>query len=493
MGGQAAQRLGSTGIRPQPCKTEGIGVRHTSWARFSTLAVAVLFSASIATAAAANPNNDQAAYPSQDQVRDAEQAVTSKRSEVAAIESRLRQANQRLDDISERAEQAAEDYNAARWQLEQAKSALKQAEADSERARKNLDSQRAGISALVTQSYMNGGGLQAVEAFISTDGPEAVMNKYLAYQGASTSMEATYQRFQASKAVLQTFEDQKRAAAQEQERLTAEERTRAQAAQALADEAVAVAAQVEVEREQAVEELARAQNISVSLARERQTALEEIARQKREAEARRKAEAAAKKAAEEDARRRAAEAAAQKAAQAAAEKARKEAEQASRDKSTGSGNSSGGSSSGGSSGGSDDSDSTPSTPSTPSAPSAPSGSAAKAIAFATAQLGDMYLWGAAGPDRWDCSGLTMKAWAAAGVSLPHYSVAQYHATKRVSVGNLKPGDLVFYGRSSSPSSIHHVALYVGDGRILHAPRSGKPVQYASMYYSSSSVMFFGRV
>ncbi|MFI2707855.1 C40 family peptidase, partial [Nocardioides sp. CER28] len=115
-------------------------------------------------------------------------------------------------------------------------------------------------------------------------------------------------------------------------------------------------------------------------------------------------------------------------------------------------------------------------------PPAPSGGASAAIAFARAQLGEPYVWGAAGPSSWDCSGLTMKAWAAGGRSLPHYSVAQYEQSTPIRASQLRPGDLVFWGDSDSPSSIFHVALYIGDGRILHAPRTGEPVQEASMYY-----------
>ena len=74
----------------------------------------------------------------------------------------------------------------------------------------------------------------------------------------------------------------------------------------------------------------------------------------------------------------------------------------------------------------------------------------------------------------------MMAWRAGGISLPHYSAAQYAATTPIGVGDLRPGDLVFWG--SSPGSIHHVALYIGDGRILHAPRTGRPVAIDSMYY-----------
>ena len=91
-------------------------------------------------------------------------------------------------------------------------------------------------------------------------------------------------------------------------------------------------------------------------------------------------------------------------------------------------------------------DASPKPPATSPNPPAPSGGAAAAIRFARAQLGEPYVWGAAGPSSWDCSGLTMGAWAAAGVYLPHYSVAQYAATTPISYSQLKPGDLIYLGQ-----------------------------------------------
>jgi cell wall-associated NlpC family hydrolase len=76
----------------------------------------------------------------------------------------------------------------------------------------------------------------------------------------------------------------------------------------------------------------------------------------------------------------------------------------------------------------------------------------------------------------------MGAWAAGGRSLPHYSVAQYQQSTPISAGSLQPGDLVFWGSTSNPSSIYHVALYVGGGQIIHAPRTGRDVSLESLYY-----------
>jgi cell wall-associated NlpC family hydrolase len=96
-----------------------------------------------------------------------------------------------------------------------------------------------------------------------------------------------------------------------------------------------------------------------------------------------------------------------------------------------------------------------------------------AIKYALAQIGDRYVFGAAGLINWDCSGLTMRAFQAAGVSLPHSSRAQYNYGKSIARKDLLPGDLVFFGKP-----ISHVAIYVGGNRMLHAPRTGARVKIA---------------
>lgn len=105
-----------------------------------------------------------------------------------------------------------------------------------------------------------------------------------------------------------------------------------------------------------------------------------------------------------------------------------------------------------------------------------------AVDFALAQLGEPYSYGAEGPDAWDCSGLTMKAWAQAGVSLPRSSSAQIGVGTRVSRSQLQPGDLVFFY-----SPISHVGIYIGDGKLVHATHPGDVVSVDPM----SSMPFSG--
>ncbi|MBM3721618.1 MAG: peptidoglycan endopeptidase [Actinobacteria bacterium] len=100
-----------------------------------------------------------------------------------------------------------------------------------------------------------------------------------------------------------------------------------------------------------------------------------------------------------------------------------------------------------------------------------SGRAGVALRYAFKQIGDNYVWGAAGPIRWDCSGLTMRSYEQAGVRLPHSSRAQFGYGRSIARSNLLPGDLVFFG-----SPISHVGIYVGKGKMVHAPRPGAKVQ-----------------
>jgi cell wall-associated NlpC family hydrolase len=111
-----------------------------------------------------------------------------------------------------------------------------------------------------------------------------------------------------------------------------------------------------------------------------------------------------------------------------------------------------------------------------------SGSARTALNYAFAQKGKPYCYGGEGPGCFDCSGLTMKAWGAAGVGLPHNAAAQYNAIRHVSYADLQPGDLVFF------NSLGHNGMYVGNGQMIHAPRTGKTVEVvdiSSGYYRSN--------
>lgn len=109
-----------------------------------------------------------------------------------------------------------------------------------------------------------------------------------------------------------------------------------------------------------------------------------------------------------------------------------------------------------------------------------------ALKFALKQVGDVYVWAASGPTRWDCSGLTMRAFAQAGVSLPHSSRIQVKYGKPISFSQVKPGDLLFFGKP-----ISHVSIYMGGGKMVQAPRPGKRVEVVNFTKKFGAKPFVG--
>jgi cell wall-associated NlpC family hydrolase len=106
------------------------------------------------------------------------------------------------------------------------------------------------------------------------------------------------------------------------------------------------------------------------------------------------------------------------------------------------------------------------------------GRAGEAVRFAHAQLGKGYRWAGSGPDAYDCSGLTSAAWRAAGVELPHNAARQWRAVTPIRRSDLRQGDLVFYY-----PDVHHVGMYHGAGKIIHAPRFGERIRIEDMDYA----------
>jgi cell wall-associated NlpC family hydrolase len=118
----------------------------------------------------------------------------------------------------------------------------------------------------------------------------------------------------------------------------------------------------------------------------------------------------------------------------------------------------------------------------PTPPAAPTPSKARlAIDYATAQIGKPYQWGATGPGAFDCSGLTQRSWAAAGVSIARVSRDQYTTLPKVPFSQAQPGDILAWSSNTSdPSRIYHVALYIGDGKMIEAPSAGNPVRLTTV-------------
>lgn len=105
----------------------------------------------------------------------------------------------------------------------------------------------------------------------------------------------------------------------------------------------------------------------------------------------------------------------------------------------------------------------------------PTAAGERAVRFAVDQIGKPYVWGAEGPSSYDCSGLTSQAWAAAGRQIPRTSQDQWHTLPRIPIGELRPGDLVLYFADAT-----HVGVYLGDGKVVHAPRPGATVKVSPL-------------
>ena len=119
--------------------------------------------------------------------------------------------------------------------------------------------------------------------------------------------------------------------------------------------------------------------------------------------------------------------------------------------------------------------------------------AADVVKFALSKLGAPYIWAAAGPDTFDCSGLVLWAWNFAGVHLDHYTGFQYAETTHIAVADLLPGDLVFFWGAGETGDPGHVGLYIGNGLMVHAPHEGGNVMLSSIYYWPSGTFAASRV
>ncbi len=459
--------------------------------------VGSLFFAPLAGPAAAAPSDGT---PTSQDVRQAQDREARARRDVGDVQAALALANSASEASAVRAAQAFEDYNGARFALQEARETLRRARAEARVAGRRRARQRDRLAGLVSADYQQGSDLSVLDALAEGQGPQGLMTHLLALDGATSSTDAQRQKFAATAVLAEVFREEAARARERQQRALARAETARQAAVAAAATAERTAGAIAAEKDRLVRELAELQGISLALSRQRQRALEARERERAAVQASAGASTPPSGAAvaspdqggasvspppapgpQQPQVARPAPAQPEPDATAPAPQPPAPAAPAGHPQPA-----------------PEPSPAPPSPP--PPLPPAPqpapapatSGGAASAVAFARAQLGEPYVWAAAGPNAWDCSGLTMMAWRAGGVSLPHYSVAQYAAATPITSAQLRVGDLVFWGAGSSPSSIYHVALYAGGGMIIHAPRTGRPVSLESMY-SWAAPTFFGRV
>ena len=414
--------------------------------------------------------------PSKAAVERAKQAAASKAAQVAAIERQLAAANARLEQLGIQSGIADEAYNGAVYKLQQAKAEAAAAAARAAKAQQTLATQRQQIGRFAAASYQGGGDVAKIAPLFTADGPQQMLDSAGAARSVSTAMQGSYLRYTATQVVTNLFKIQADQAVVKVKQATDEAaKAKKVAEDAEAAQAAAVTA-MGVQRTQSIAQLAVLQNTSVRVAAQRQRGLEELARQRAAALAAKKAAELKRRIAAREAAERARELA-ERPGRRPSRRARSRKRGSRRRRTTARSRRSGTSRTG------------------RAATTGNSGSrrgAQAAIDFALSQLGDMYLWGGTGPSRWDCSGLMMGAWDRAGVQLPHYSVAQYEQVRHIDEDELRPGDLIFWAvNPDDPGTIHHVAMYLGNGRMIHAPRTGKPVQIDSVYYWVPPD-FFGR-
>jgi cell wall-associated NlpC family hydrolase len=399
-------------------------------------------------------------YPSEAAVDRARSAVAGTAGRIASLDAQFAAASARLAQVQDAAASAAEAYNGTRLELARRTAETAAAKKRAAQAQAVADAAGREVRRYAVNVYQQGGSLGELEAYLSSTGPQDLVDRATALQAVGDARARTLQKADATAVVASTMRRQAARAEAAQVNAASRAQKARDAARAQADAARATAASIEGQQAGLVTQLASLRRTSVDLERQRQDGLAAAAAARTAAaQAARQAQLAAERAA--TARTRAArEAAARAAAEAARQRAA--AERAAQD--------------------AQKPRPKPPAPADPPPPPPPSsGGVSAVIDYARAQIGKDYQWGGAGPDTFDCSGLTMRAWQRAGVYLSHYTGAQWAETSRVAISDLRPGDLVFFGSSGATS--HHMGLYIGGGQMIEAPYTGAQVRYASIYRS----------
>lgn len=397
----------------------------------------------------------------------AQAAAVESQLSLAQVEQRLAAANERAWSSSIAAEQATEAYHGARWRLQAARRTARVAEAEQLAAGADAARQQEVYGDALVTSYQLAPELTALSAIVRSEGIESLIERSSTMMIAESALGARYDVLHAANQRADHAAAAAATARASAGTAAAQTRSARDTARAAARSAGATAAAIAGEREALISRLAQLRGISVDLAAEHQAALEATPPPPT-------SEPASQPAPAPDS----SQANSGQANSSQGPKPPRNQEPAPSAPTAGSAPS-------------------PAAPApSPTPPPAPpitpdpptttappvSAGALRAVAFAREQLGETYRYGAAGPNAWDCSGLTMKAWAAGGKSLPHYSGAQYSLSTPITASQLRPGDLLFWASNRSPSSIYHVGLYVGGGRMIHAPRTGQYVSEVSINY-----------
>lgn len=437
------QRRRRAGLRPVR-RVPGVPAAFTALALAATLLTG--------GAALADPIDD-------DDVAAAHAAVADASADVAQIEVRLAEQAAAVDEAWTAVEAAGEDYAGAIETRDRAAVAADAAADRAARANEQMEAARVELGRIAQEANRSSGGLSNVAALLSADGYEDYVARSGAIDQLGKRADRAVQTFEAAQLVSRTLSRQAdEASTQAQDAADAAEDALAQAQQ-LQKAAEQKAAEVAAEREQLVARLAVLRQTSVEVEQARQAQIE------------------------------------------ADRKARADAAAQAGHPTSGTPSNPGTPSAPPSNPGTPSAP--PSNPGTPSAPptqpptadpyglgtGSQRGSAAQgeaAVAWAVAQVGKPYVWGATGPDSFDCSGLTGAAWHAAGVSIKRTSRDQYRQVLKITYDQMRPGDLIFWGDDpANPDSIHHVAMFTGGGQMVEASRPGVPVRVTAIRWAGT--------
>jgi peptidoglycan DL-endopeptidase CwlO len=352
-------------------------------------------------------------------------ALLSQTANAAPADNRpsLEEVQKKVDDLYRQAESATEKYNAAKERTGKQRKQVDTLLDDVAKRTQKLNTAREELGSFAAAQYRTGAAAPNTMTFLLADSPQDY--------------------FDQTQLMSRLTKRQKGAVDDYVSEQSATMKKRQEAAQGL-ETLTESQSDLKTAKATVQKKLTGARDLLSKLNAEEKARLAAIEKKKQEEAARKAAELAKEQAAAE---------------KAAAEKAAQE------DTSSGSSSSS------------DSSDSSSSSDSTYST------KAEKAVAFARAQIGKPYVWGATGPGSYDCSGLTQAAWKAAGVTLPRTTYDQVNAGTTVSLSNALPGDLIFFY-----DDVSHVGLYIGNGMMIHAPKPGAYVREESVYYGGESII-----
>ncbi|MCL7424388.1 C40 family peptidase [Streptomyces sp. YS415] len=335
----------------------------------------------------------------------------------------LEEVEKKVDDLYRQAETATEKYNAVKEKTTKQRKQVDTLLDDVAKRTQKLNDAREELGSFAAAQYRTGASAPDTATFLLADSPQDYFDQtQLMSRMTGRQKEAVDDYITEQSATMK-----KRKEATESLQTLNESQTDLRTAKSTVQK-----------------KLADARNLLSQLTAEEKARLAAIERKRQEEAARKAAELAEQQAAEEQRRKEAAEAAAEQ---------QESGSSGSAETPTGS------------------------TGSESTADSSYAAKAEKAIAFARAQIGKPYVWGATGPDSYDCSGLTQAAWNAAGISLPRTTYDQVNAGTTVSLANALPGDLVFFY-----DDVTHVGIYIGNGMMIHAPKPGTYVREESVYY-----------